>query len=190
MTRKKRSFHEGAYVVASPSCLAVAGRQGAVQRTRAPGAQRRPAARHGARPRRGRGDLRGGVPAPERRSHRRGTDRRPAGVARAGYRPGAYARGLSRARREPVTGWLLDTNILSELRRSAAEPKVRAFVASQPLDRLYERGHDRGYPVRHRTGRRSRPSLQDWLTHKVRLMFPDRGDSWWRREDIRIGRRI
>jgi hypothetical protein len=36
-----------------------------------------------------------------------------------------------------VTGWLLDTNILSELRRAHPKPKVVAFVAAQPLDRLF-----------------------------------------------------
>ena len=36
-----------------------------------------------------------------------------------------------------MTGWLLDTNVLSELRRPKPEPKVLAFVASQPLDSLY-----------------------------------------------------
>jgi toxin FitB len=33
--------------------------------------------------------------------------------------------------------WLLDTNILSELRRLKPEPKVLAFVAAHPLDELY-----------------------------------------------------
>ena len=32
--------------------------------------------------------------------------------------------------------WLLDTNVLSELRRPKPEPKVVAFVAGQPLDQL------------------------------------------------------
>ena len=36
-----------------------------------------------------------------------------------------------------MTGWLLDTNVLSELRRPKPERKVLAFVASQPLDSLY-----------------------------------------------------
>ncbi len=36
-----------------------------------------------------------------------------------------------------MTGWLLDTNVLSELRRPKPERKVLAFVASQPLDLLY-----------------------------------------------------
>jgi predicted nucleic acid-binding protein len=33
-----------------------------------------------------------------------------------------------------VNGWLLDTNILSELRRPTPERKVLAFIAAQPLD--------------------------------------------------------
>lgn len=36
-----------------------------------------------------------------------------------------------------MTGWLLDTNILSELRRAKPDRNVVAFVAAQPLDRLY-----------------------------------------------------
>ena len=36
-----------------------------------------------------------------------------------------------------MTGWLLDTHILSELRRPRPEPKVVAFVGTQPLDSLY-----------------------------------------------------
>lgn len=76
-----------------------------------------------------------------------------------------------------MTDWLLDTNILSELRRPKAEPKVLAFIAAQPLDRLYisavtlaeirfgiERVADAG----------RRAELNDWLTHKVRPMFDGR----------------
>ena len=33
--------------------------------------------------------------------------------------------------------WLLDTNILSELRRPKPEPKVIDFVAKQPLELFY-----------------------------------------------------
>ena len=36
-----------------------------------------------------------------------------------------------------MNGWLLDTNILSELRRSKPERKVLAFITSQPLELLY-----------------------------------------------------
>lgn len=76
-----------------------------------------------------------------------------------------------------MTGWLLDTNILSELRRPRPEPKVVAFVAEQQLDRLFisavtlaeirfgiERVPDAG----------RRAALHDWLTHRVRPMFDQR----------------
>jgi hypothetical protein len=36
-----------------------------------------------------------------------------------------------------VSEWLLDTNVLSELRRPNPEPKVVAFVSAQALERLY-----------------------------------------------------
>jgi toxin FitB len=36
-----------------------------------------------------------------------------------------------------VTGWLLDTNVLSELRRPKPDRKVVAFIAAQPLELLY-----------------------------------------------------
>jgi predicted nucleic acid-binding protein len=36
-----------------------------------------------------------------------------------------------------VTGRLLNTNVLTELRRPKSAPKVMAFVAAQPLELLY-----------------------------------------------------
>ena len=36
-----------------------------------------------------------------------------------------------------MTGWLLDTNILSELRKPRPERKVAAFLAAQPLELLF-----------------------------------------------------
>jgi len=76
-----------------------------------------------------------------------------------------------------VTSWLLDTNILSELRRLKPEPKVTAFIEAQPLDRLYisvvtlaeiRFGIERVNDANRRAG------LNDWLTHKVRPMFEQR----------------
>jgi predicted nucleic acid-binding protein len=76
-----------------------------------------------------------------------------------------------------VTGWLLDTNVLSELRRHRPESKVTAFIAAQPLDSLHVSsvtfaeirfGIERVGEV----GRRG--ELHDWLTHKVRPMFAQR----------------
>lgn len=76
-----------------------------------------------------------------------------------------------------MTGWLLDTNVLSELRRPKPEPGLVSFIAAQPLDSLFvsvvtftelrfgiERLAD---PVR-------RSELADWLALKVRPMFEDR----------------
>jgi predicted nucleic acid-binding protein len=76
-----------------------------------------------------------------------------------------------------VTGWLLDTNVLSELRRPRPEPKVIAFVAAQPLDSLSISSVTLaeirfGIELVADAGRRAR--LNDWLTHKARPMFDQR----------------
>jgi toxin FitB len=76
-----------------------------------------------------------------------------------------------------VTDWLLDTNVLSELRRLKPEPKVLAFVGAQPLDRLYistvTLAEIRfGIELVSDAGRRA--ELNEWLTHKVRPMFDER----------------
>jgi toxin FitB len=76
-----------------------------------------------------------------------------------------------------VSGWLLDTNVLSELRRPRPNPRVRAFVAAQPLEELFVSAVTLaeirygievvGDPIR-------RAELNDWLAHKVRPMFDQR----------------
>ena len=76
-----------------------------------------------------------------------------------------------------MTGWLLDTNILSELRRPKPERKVLAFVAAQPLESLYistvTLAEIRfGIELLPDVARRS--ELNDWLAHKVRPMFEQR----------------
>jgi len=76
-----------------------------------------------------------------------------------------------------VTAWLLDTNVLSELRRPKPEPKVVRFVAKQPLESLHisvvTLAEIRfGIEVLPDVTRRS--ELNDWLTHKVRPMFEQR----------------
>jgi predicted nucleic acid-binding protein len=76
-----------------------------------------------------------------------------------------------------VTEWLLDTNVLSELRRPKPEPKVVAFIAAQPLESLYVStvtfAEIRfGIELLPDVGRRS--ELNDWLAHKVRPMFEQR----------------
>ncbi len=73
--------------------------------------------------------------------------------------------------------WLLDTNVVSELRRLKPEPKVVAFVAAQPLDQLYISAVTLA-EIRFGIELVSEPShrlaLNDWLTHRVRPMFDQR----------------
>ena len=73
--------------------------------------------------------------------------------------------------------WLLDTNILSELRRPRPEPNVVGFVAGCPLHQLYisvvTLAEIRfGIELIGEAGRRA--ALYDWLTHRVRPMFEGR----------------
>jgi len=76
-----------------------------------------------------------------------------------------------------VTDWLLDTNILSELRRPRPEPKVLAFIAAHPLDHLYVSVvtfAEIRFGIERVADASRRAELGDWLTHKVRPMFEDR----------------
>jgi toxin FitB len=76
-----------------------------------------------------------------------------------------------------VNGWLLDTNILSELRRPKPERKVLAFIAAQPLDLLHVSSvtfAEIRFGIELVTDANRRAELNDWLTHKVRPMFEQR----------------
>jgi len=76
-----------------------------------------------------------------------------------------------------VTGWLLDTNILSELRRPRPEPKVVAFVAAQPLESLHISAvtlAEIRFGIELVADANRRAELTDWLAHKVRPMFGQR----------------
>lgn len=76
-----------------------------------------------------------------------------------------------------MTGWLLDNNVLSELRRPRPEQKVIAFVAAKPLEQLYVSSVTLaeirfGIEMVEDAGKRA--ELNDWLQHKVRPMFQGR----------------
>ena len=76
-----------------------------------------------------------------------------------------------------MTGWLLDTNVISELRRPYPEPQVVAFVASRPLEHLFVSAVTLaeirfGIELIADVGRRA--ALADWLAHNVRPMFEQR----------------
>ena len=76
-----------------------------------------------------------------------------------------------------MTGWLLDTNILSELRRPRPERKVLAFIAAQPLELLYVSAvtfAEIRFGIELVTDASRRADLSDWLAHKVRPMFEQR----------------
>ena len=70
-----------------------------------------------------------------------------------------------------MTSWLLDTNVLSELRRPKPERRVVAFIAAQPLACLYisvvTLAEIRcGIELLEDSALRAR--LSDWLAHKAR----------------------
>jgi toxin FitB len=76
-----------------------------------------------------------------------------------------------------VTGWLLDTNVLSELRRPKPEPKVVRFVAAQPLEQLCVSTvtfAEIRFGIELLDDANRRAALNDWLTHKIRPMFDQR----------------
>jgi toxin FitB len=76
-----------------------------------------------------------------------------------------------------VTGWLLDTNVLSELRRLKPEPKVVAFVELQPLERLYVSAvtlAEIRFGIELVADANRRAELNDWLALNVRPQFEQR----------------
>jgi hypothetical protein len=73
--------------------------------------------------------------------------------------------------------WLLDTNVLSELRRPRPEPKVVAFVADHPIESLYVSAvtvAEIRFGIELVAEPNRRAELNDWLVHKVRPMFENR----------------
>jgi toxin FitB len=76
-----------------------------------------------------------------------------------------------------VRGWLLDTNVISELRRLRPSARVRGFIASQRLDDLFISTvtfAEIRYGIEAVTDPIRRAELNDWLVHKVRPMFNQR----------------
>jgi toxin FitB len=76
-----------------------------------------------------------------------------------------------------VTGWLLDTNVLSELRRNKPAQKVLAFIASQPLDLLFISMvaiAEIRFGIEQAAEPARRAEFSGWLAHSVRPMFEGR----------------
>lgn len=76
-----------------------------------------------------------------------------------------------------MKAWLLDTNVLSELRRPKPEPKVVAFVTAQPLDSLYVSAvtfAEIRFGIELIADAHKRAALGDWLNLQLRPMFQNR----------------
>ena len=76
-----------------------------------------------------------------------------------------------------MTGWLLDTNILSELRRPRPEAKVVEFIRHQPLDFLYVSTitfAEIRFGIELVADASRRAELSAWLAHTLRPMFLQR----------------
>lgn len=76
-----------------------------------------------------------------------------------------------------MTGWLLDTNVLSELRRPRPEAKVLQFVSGQKLDLLFVSVvtfAEIRFGIELLEDASQRMELSEWLTNRLRPMFEDR----------------
>ena len=76
-----------------------------------------------------------------------------------------------------MRGWLLDTNVISELRRPRPELRVVAFVSGKPLEELFVSSvtlAELRFGIESVADLGKRAELHDWLAHKVRPMFERR----------------
>ena len=76
-----------------------------------------------------------------------------------------------------MNGRLLDTNVLSEIRRPRPHRKVVAFIAEQPLDLLYISTvtlAEIRFGIELVKDANRRNELNAWLTNKVRPLFAQR----------------
>lgn len=76
-----------------------------------------------------------------------------------------------------MRGWLLDTNVLSKLRRPRPDRKVVDFVAAKPLHQLYASVvtlAELRFGIEILADPAKRATLTDWLTNAVRPMFENR----------------
>ena len=76
-----------------------------------------------------------------------------------------------------MKGWLLDTNVLSELRRVRPEPAVAAFVSAQPLESLFVSAvtfAEIRFGIERLDDLHKRAALNNWLDLQLRPMFENR----------------
>lgn len=76
-----------------------------------------------------------------------------------------------------MTGWLLDTNILSELRKPHLAPKATAFIAARPLDQMFVSTvtfAEIRFGIELVADLAKRAALHDWLNLQLRPLFEGR----------------
>jgi len=76
-----------------------------------------------------------------------------------------------------VIGWLLDTNVISELRRPRPDPRVTSFIEGQRLEDLFVSAvtfAEIRYGIETSTDPIRRAELGSWLLYRVRPMFDQR----------------
>jgi toxin FitB len=76
-----------------------------------------------------------------------------------------------------LRGWLIDTNVVSELRRARPAQKVRAFVAGQPGDVLFTSDvtfAEVRFGIEQITDPARRSDLGQWLDRTLRPLFVGR----------------
>lgn len=90
-----------------------------------------------------------------------------------------------------MTGYLLDTNVISELKRVRPDEKVSAFIAGEPLDRLHlsvVTFAEIRFGIELLADAARRSDLKNWLDNKLRPMFY--GRELPITEDILLGWRL
>ena len=90
-----------------------------------------------------------------------------------------------------MTGYLLDTNVISELKRARPDEKVSAFIAGEPLDRLHlsvVTFAEIRFGIELLADAARRSDLKNWLDNKLRPMFY--GRELPITEDILLGWRL
>jgi predicted nucleic acid-binding protein len=76
-----------------------------------------------------------------------------------------------------VIGWLLDTNVVSELRRPRPEAAVVSFIVEQPLESLFISSAtfaEIRYGIERQPDPELRGQISNWLKHELRSMFEQR----------------
>ena len=76
-----------------------------------------------------------------------------------------------------MKGWLLDTNVLSELRKPRPNEKVIKFISKQPLESLFVSVvtfAEIRFGIEKLSDAAKRNALQEWLDHELRPLFENR----------------